>query len=128
MRRSFVSSLLAIALVLPAPHAAFADGLPDLGEAAQGDFSPLVEQKIGNQIINEIRNREPSYLDDPEVNGYLNRIGGKLAAQSENGGQSFEFFALRDPTLNAFAMPGGYIGVHSALILSAQTESELATV
>ena len=128
MRRSLFSSLLAIALVLPAPHAAFADGLPDLGEAAQGDFSPLVEQKIGNQIINEIRNREPSYLDDPEVNGYLNRIGGKLAAQSENGGQSFEFFALRDPTLNAFAMPGGYIGVHSALILSAQNESELASV
>ena len=99
-----------------------------LGEVAQGEFSPLLEQKIGASIINDIRARDPSYLDDPEINGYLNRIGGKLASQSENNKQSFEFFALRDATLNAFAMPGGYIGVHSALILSSQTESELASV
>ncbi len=117
----------ALALVMAVP-AGLAEGLPDLGESAQGDFSPLVEQKIGNSIINEIRLREPSYLDDPEINGYLNRLGGKLAGQSEGGVQSFEFFALKDPTLNAFALPGGYIGVHTALITGAQNESELAGV
>ncbi len=128
MRRRILPILLLASLVLPHPSAGLAEGLPDLGEAAQGEFSPLLEQKVGNSIINDIRNREPSYVDDPEVNAYLNRLGGKLAAQSEGGAQSFEFFALRDPTLNAFAMPGGYIGVHTGLILSAQSESELASV
>lgn len=128
MRRAVLPTLLVVSLLLPMRPGVLAEGLPDLGEAAQGDFSPLLEQKIGNSIINQIRNREPSYLDDPEVNGYLNHLGGKLAAQSEGGAQSFEFFALRDPTLNAFALPGGYIGVHTALILSAQSESELASV
>lgn len=102
--------------------------LPDLGETAQGEFSPLLEQKIGASIMNDIRARDPHYIHDPEITGYLNRVGGKLAAQSEGGKQSFEFFAVRDPMLNAFAMPGGYIGVHTALILAAQSESELASV
>lgn len=123
--RAILPLLIAAALAVPPARG---DGLPDLGESAQGDFSPLMEQKIGNSIINDIRNRDPSYVDDPEINGYLNRLGGRLASQSEGATQSFEFFALRDPTLNAFAMPGGYIGVHTALILSAQSESELASV
>lgn len=128
MRRRILPILLIATLVLPHPSAGLAEGLPDLGEAAQGEFSPLLEQKIGSSIINDIRNRDPSYVDDPEVTAYLNRLGGKLAAQSQSGSQSFEFFALRDPTLNAFAMPGGYIGVHTGLVLSAQSESELASV
>jgi predicted Zn-dependent protease len=128
MKRRLLPFLIAASLLLPAGDVLFAEGLPDLGEAAQGDFSPLLEQKIGASIINDIRAREPSYLDDAEVTGYLNRLGGKLAAQSEGGAQSFEFFALKDPTLNAFAMPGGYIGVHTGLILASQSESELASV
>ena len=55
-------------------------------------------------------------------------MAASLTAQSEVPGQDFEFFALRDATLNAFAMPGGYIGVHTALIVAAQSESELAGV
>jgi predicted Zn-dependent protease len=128
MKRRLLPFLLAASLLVPAGTVVLAEGLPDLGEAAQGDFSPLLEQKIGASIINDIRAREPSYLDDAEVTGYLNRLGGKLTAHSEGGAQSFEFFALKDPTLNAFAMPGGYIGVHTGLILASQSESELASV
>lgn len=105
-----------------------ADGLPDLGESAQQDLPPQMEKRIGESIMRDIRLREPAYLDDPEVDAYLNRLGHRLTAQSEVLGQDFEFFALRDATLNAFAMPGGYIGVHTALILAAQSESELAGV
>jgi predicted Zn-dependent protease len=105
-----------------------AEGLPDLGEISQSDFSPALEKRIGAQIIREIRLREPSYVSDPEINGYLNRIGKRLASYSDNTRQEFEFFAISDPTLNAFAMPGGYIGVHTGLISSAQSESELASV
>lgn len=104
-----------------------AEGLPDLGEAAQTEFSPAMERRIGESVMLEIR-RDPAWLDDPEVTSYLNRLGNRLSSQSEEGRQEFEFFALKDPTLNAFAMPGGYIGVHTGLILAAASESELASV
>ena len=112
--------------ILCAPFSV-AEGLPDLGEAAQTEFSPGMERRIGESVMLDIR-RDPAWLDDPEVISYLNRLGNRLASQSEEGRQEFEFFALRDPTLNAFAMPGGYIGVHTGLILAAASESELASV
>ncbi len=123
---------LASALVLCfgvflAPPLSVAEGLPNLGEAAQADLSPAMERRIGETVMLEIR-RDPAWIDDPEISAYLNRLGNKLAAQSEEVRQEFEFFALRDPTLNAFAMPGGFIGVHSGLILAAASESELASV
>jgi predicted Zn-dependent protease len=127
MPRILIAPLFAALLIGLSPVAR-ADGLPDLGESAQGDLSPQLEKKIGEATMREIRQREPSYVDDPEINGYLNRIGRNLTAFVEEKTQDFEFFALRDSTLNAFAMPGGYIGVHTGLILSAQTESELASV
>jgi predicted Zn-dependent protease len=104
------------------------EGLPDLGESAQADLSPQMEKRIGESIMRDIRLREPTYIDDPEISGYLNRLGRRLASKVEDGRQDFEFFALRDATLNAFAMPGGYIGVHSGLITASQSESELASV
>lgn len=108
---------------------ALADGLPNLGELAQTDFSPQMERKVGEEAMNDIRLHEPSYIDDAEINGYLNQLVARLAAHLEKGSQqTFEVFALRDPMLNAFAMPGGFIGVHTALILAAQSESELASV
>ncbi|MDP2821791.1 MAG: M48 family metalloprotease [Sulfuritalea sp.] len=113
--------------VLSAPDLSVAEGLPDLGEAAQTEFSPAMERRIGESVMLEIR-RDPAWLDDAEVNSYLNRLGNRLSAQSEESRQEFEFFALRDSTLNAFAMPGGYIGVHTGLILAAASESELASV
>jgi len=113
--------------VLAAPPLSVAEGLPDLGEAAQSEFSPAMERRIGESVMLDIR-RDPAWLDDPEVNSYLNRLGNRLAAQSEESRQEFEFFSLRDPTLNAFAMPGGFIGVHTGLILAAASESELASV
>ncbi len=104
-----------------------ATNLPDLGEASQSVFSPQLERKIGEAIMRDIR-ADRAYLDDPEVADYLNGLGYRLAAASPNNRQDFEFFAVRDNTLNAFALPGGYIGVHSGLILTAQSESELAGV
>lgn len=113
--------------ILSAPALSVADGLPDLGEAAQAEFSPAMERRIGESVMLDIR-RDPAWLGDPEVNSYLNRLGNRLSAQSAEARQEFEFFALRDTTLNAFAMPGGYIGVHTGLILAAASESELASV
>jgi predicted Zn-dependent protease len=118
-----------LALLLLVAPVVMAEGLPDLGEAAQADLSPQTERKIGESIMQDIRLHESSYVDDPEIAGYLNRLGKKLVAQSEGTAlPDFEFFVLRDATLNAFALPGGFIGVHTGLILAAQSESELASV
>ena len=117
-----------VSLFLGMAPVALADGLPDLGESAQGDFSPQIEKRIGETFMREIRMREPAYVDDAEINSYVNRLGQALAAQGDDKTQQFEFFALRDATLNAFAMPGGFIGIHTGLLQSAQAESELAGV
>ena len=117
--------LLLLACLAPT---VLAEGLPDLGEASSADLSPQMERRVGETIMRDIRLREPSYIDDVEVAAYLNALGARLSAATPEAARNFEFFALRDATLNAFALPGGYIGVHSGLILAAQTESELAGV
>ena len=107
---------------------ALAEGLPDLGDSSAADLSPQMERRIGESIVRDIRLHDASYVDDAEIQGYLNDLGGRLAANTPGPHQDFEFFAVRDPTLNAFALPGGYIGVHTGLLLAAQSESELAAV
>ncbi|MDD5240196.1 MAG: M48 family metalloprotease [Sulfuricella sp.] len=116
--------LLVPLLIVPSVPA---DGLPDLGEASQSMLSPQAERRIGEAIMYDIR-RDRSMVDDAELTDYLNNLGYRLVAASQGNFQDFEFFVLRDSTLNAFAMPGGFIGVHTGLILAAQSESELAAV
>ena len=124
--RRLVSVLLAFTLAVVPPLRA--DDLPELGDIAGSELSLASEKRIGLQIMRDIRWREPSYLDDPDIESYLNQLGGRLAAVSNDPGFGFYFFPISDPSINAFAMPGGYIGVHSGLILAAQSESELAGV
>lgn len=106
---------------------AHADDLPDLGDSSQAALSPEQEREIGEQSMLEIR-ADKSYLDDAEVNDYLNKLGYKLVANSPDPGQEFEFFAINDHDINAFALPGGFVGVNTGLIMIAQSESELASV
>jgi predicted Zn-dependent protease len=101
--------------------------LPDLGGAGDAAISPQMERRLGESIVRDIRFREPSYIDDPELSEYLGNLGARLTRAS-GARQDFEFFVLRDPTINAFALPGGFVGVHTGLINSADTESELASV
>lgn len=107
--------------------AGWADGLPDLGELERGGLSLAAERRLGEQIMLDIR-RDPAYLDDPEVAGYIAQLGQRVASHAENVRHPFEFFVVKDAMLNAFALPGGYIGVHSGLVLAARSESELAGV
>ena len=105
--------------------------LPTLGDAAREDLSPVLERKLGEEIMRDIR-RDHDFLDDDPILEYLNTFGSALVsaypgARGETGAD-FYFFALRDPMLNAFALPGGFIAVHSALLIAAQSESELASV
>ena len=102
--------------------------LPDLGDASSATLSPQMEKRIGEEAMRQIRARDPSYVDDPEIAEYLNTLGQKLSAASSGPQLDFDFFLVRDESINAFAMPGGFVGVHSGLLLAAQTESELASV
>ncbi|MCC4115753.1 M48 family metalloprotease [Aromatoleum toluclasticum] len=124
MIRRILILLMCVALVPPVNAA----GLPDLGDVGASELSPLAERKLGESIMREIRWREASYLDDPEVEDYINRMGRRLVAASSAPQLEFEFFVVRDGTLNAFALPGGYVGVHTGLIITAESESELASV
>lgn len=123
--RRFVAGLLALALLIQPLRA---DDLPELGDVAGSDLSLSTEKKIGQQIMHEIRWRDNAYLDDADIESYLNQLGGRLAAVSNDPGLGFYFFTIDDPSINAFAMPGGFIGVHTGLILAAESESELAGV
>ena len=121
-----ISSLLALFLMLLPP--ALAEGLPDLGDAAQLSLTPQMERRVGESIMRDIRMHEPDFDEDPEATAYLNVLGNRLVSNSADARQDFEFFLVKDPTLNAFALPGGYIGVHTGTIIGAQSESELAAV
>ncbi|MBK9607353.1 MAG: M48 family metallopeptidase [Betaproteobacteria bacterium] len=101
--------------------------LPDLGDSSQAVISPAQERKLGEATMRQVH-ASGAYLDDPEVNAYLNSLGRRLALSTTSSKQDFEFFAINDPGVNAFALPGGFIGVHTGLILLTQNESELASV
>src|SRR5674476_382162 len=121
-----ISSLLALFLAIAPP--VVAEGLPDLGDTAQLALTPQMERRVGESIMRDIRLHEPDFDDDPEATEYLNALGNRLVANSQDVRQDFEFFLVKDATLNAFALPGGYIGVHTGTIIGAQSESELAAV
>lgn len=120
MLRTLLALILAIQPVLAAD-------LPDLGEVSRQYFSDLEEQTLGRTIMREVYT-DPRYLDDPEIENYLNQLGYKLVSVSALNQRTFTFFVVDDPTINAFALPGGNVGVHTGLLLAAQSESELASV
>lgn len=117
-----------LAVMLAVAPRAFAQALPDLGSVGDVVLSPQTERRLGESIVRDIRFREPTYLDDPEIVDYLAKLGAKLTQANPAARQDFEFFAMRDAVVNAFALPGGFVGVNTGLINLADTESELASV
>jgi len=101
--------------------------LPDLGDIAQTVLTPQDEQRIAEQILRQVAVSD-DVLEDAEITDYLQAVGQKLAASGPDKRQTFNFFVVRDNSINAFAMPGGIIGVHTGLILASNSESEMASV
>lgn len=130
-----LAAALALACALPAPVAAQVR-LPSLGETASDDFSVSTERRTGEQIMREIR-RDPAYLDDPVLLEYVRSLWQPLVAAARQRGDiapelehqfPFESFLVLDRSVNAFALPGGYVGVHLGLIALTTTGDELASV
>lgn len=101
--------------------------LPDLGASADSVLSPAAEQRLGRAFMSSVRASE-IVIDDPYLSSYIRQLGHQLAGNSDAAGRHFEFFMIDSASINAFAGPYGYIGINSGLILSTQSEGELASV
>lgn len=101
--------------------------LPDLGDGSASTISPAQERRLGEDFMRRAR-QHLSFVDDPEITEYIQSLGLRLVAHSPGADRSFRFFVVNDPTINAFAVPGGFIGVHTGLVLATQSEAELASV
>ncbi len=101
--------------------------LPDLGDVSQTVLTPQDEQRIGEQIMRDVSTSD-DVVQDIEIIDYLNALGNRLVATSPDKLQKFNFFVVQDNSINAFAMPGGVVGVHTGLIAVSNSESELASV
>ncbi len=126
--RQVIACLVALTLLVPPTvSAATGDDLPDIGSPSNSALSREKEQQIGRAIFRSLVDTD-RVMNDPEVQEYVQDVGQKLAAQAQDGDFRFKFFVVNDSAINAFALPGGYIGVHSGLILATKSESELAGV
>ncbi len=101
--------------------------LPDIGSPASATITKSDEYRLGAQIVRSIRDQK-GILEDPEVSEYLQSLGQRLAAQAPDNNTKFTFFPVREGTINAFALPGGFIGVNYGTVLASRNESELAGV
>lgn len=125
--RLLVMTLLS-ALVGAFP-AAFADNikLPDLGDHSAKVVTPLQEKQMGENFYRRAR-RSLRFVKDPEINDYIQRLGERLVSHSDQADKKFTFFVIDSVDVNAFAVPGGFIGVNTGLIMITRTEGELASV
>ena len=120
--------------ILYAPVASAQTALPTLGDPS--DLTTSAERRLGDRIIRELY-RDPDYIDDPVIADYVQGIWRPLMAAAKARGElspelderfAWEILLGRDRTVNAFALPGGYLGVHLGLIGVVTTRDELASV
>ena len=105
----------------------FANELPDLGDYSETIIGANEERVIGSQILQQVY-QSNSVIKDVEIEDYLYGLTNKLVQSSSYSGSGITFFIVNDRSINAFAMLGGVIGIHTGLILSSNSESELASV
>ena len=132
---AFLALVLAGLQTLPLPALAQVR-LPALGESASDDLSISAERRIGEQIMREGR-RDPTYLDDAVLLDYIYTLWAPLVAAARERGEidadtdrtfPFEAFLISERSVNAFALPGGFVGVHLGLIALTNTRDQLASV
>jgi predicted Zn-dependent protease len=123
-----ITSLLTSVVIFGSTAFAASNQLPDMGSSTSRTLSIQQEQAIGDEYILGVRRYLP-LANDPLAVDYINHIGFRLVEQNpEAQDRKFYFFLVKDATLNAFALPGGYIGTHTGLVTAAENESELAAV
>ena len=121
-----LSAIVAFAMCAPF---AFAQNvpLPDIGSSAGEILSPEQEHQYGARMLYEMR-RVDLVLEDALIADYVHALGYRLVALSERPEQEFTFFVVRSNDINAFAAPGGFVGLNVGLMHTAESESEVAAV
>lgn len=120
--------VLSAQMALTMPIQAQPTGIPSMGSASGAELSPNLERTLGDAIMEQGR-RDPQYVSDPVINQYLTQLGQKLAQHTSVPlHYDIQVFSLTDRSINAFALPGGYVGINTGLITAAESESELASV
>ncbi|MGN8160237.1 M48 family metalloprotease [Salinisphaera sp. RV14] len=122
--------LLAGAIATAGPAAAADNGdynLPDLGQPADTAMTPSEGIRLGAQVIAQLRSQH-MIIEDPELSAYVNSVGRRLARHTDRPADEFHFYVIDSDDINAFALPGGDIGVNAGLITATKSESELASV
>ena len=129
LQRSLLSCCVTAALTLGLATASAENfELPELGSASSVVMTPAQEKRLGQAFMRNIKASE-KIIEEPFARDYIERLGKKLAQSSgEQGTNDFHFFIVDNPRINAFAGPGGHIGIFSGLMLTTQSESELAAV
>ena len=123
----FLRRAIACLSLLAYAASCMGQGLPELGDSSEATLSENAERTIGNRIMRDIR-VDRDYVDDPEISDYINTLGARLNAAATGPRKAMDFFVVQDDSINAFALVGGHIGVHTGLILITGNESELAGV
>ena len=127
--RKFTVAILSLLLPLQSlAQAAGGNDLPDMGSPASSTLSLDDEYHIGLQVMRQLRD-EGQIIEDPEATEYLQALGSRLVVQATGDSlQRFSFFFVQDDAINAFALPGGFIGVNYGLVLATRNEAQLAGV
>ena len=121
--RCHVAALFSLLLCLPPAQAI---ELPDIGDTSESYLSLSEDQQLGSAFMRNLRGAL-NIVGDPEIESYITSLGERLTTNS-NSQQQFHFFVINDSTINAFAGPGGHIGINTGLIMTSESESELASV
>ena len=118
-------TLLMLTCLLTTPG--MASDLPSLGDASSSMVSPQQEHQLGRAWLSLVRG-QVSQLSDPQLKDFVETSVYRLSETSQRQDRRLEFVLLNSPQINAFAAPGGIIGVNGGLFLYAQTEAEYASV
>ena len=124
MKRTIAATVI---LAHCAGAAAQDPNLPDFGSPADSVLNKSQEFQVGRGVVAQLRNAG-AIMEDPLVTEYIQTLGAQLAGHASDGDQQFQFFVVDDDAINAFALPGGFIGMNVGLILASETESEVAGV
>jgi beta-barrel assembly-enhancing protease len=126
--KKLLVAVMAALLPLQTPAQSSGNDLPDIGSPASSTLSIDDEFRIGLQVMRQLRD-EGQIFEDPEATEYIQSLGSRIVAQATgDSAHRFSFFFVRDDTINAFALPGGFIGVNYGLMLATRNESQLAGV
>ena len=136
LAQRLLAALCAGLMLLPAAPLRAQVNLPALGDSVSDDLSVSAEKRLGEQIMRQIR-PDPDYLDDPLLLEYVQGVWSPLVEAAKRQGNigddtaerfAWEAFLVRDRSVNAFALPGGYVGVHLGLLAITSSRDELASV